>query len=184
MLRILATIWKGPFYIGQLSQPVSVGDVLLKLLETLWRTAIAIVAVVLIAAAGILAWVYVFEPLLFPPAKNMIEATVTYDDGKTPLPPAIGAIPQPKTYRCTEDYPLRVSFWNRGKKSVTSINFSIEAYNAGHSTNVIRNGGSFVQDAVIPAKTGWVSCYAATFDTEGDKRKLQFQAKVYFAAYH
>lgn len=30
-------IWNGPFYIGRLTRPVSVGDVLMKLLETLWR---------------------------------------------------------------------------------------------------------------------------------------------------
>lgn len=38
------SIWNGPFYIGKLTQPVSVGDVMMKVLETLWRTALVGVA--------------------------------------------------------------------------------------------------------------------------------------------
>lgn len=47
-------IWNGPFYIGKLSQPVSVGDAILKVLETLWRTAV----IAVIAIAVLIAWVY------------------------------------------------------------------------------------------------------------------------------
>ena len=36
-MSILGAIWNGPFDVGKLTQPVSVGDVLLKILEVLWR---------------------------------------------------------------------------------------------------------------------------------------------------
>ncbi|MNE31317.1 hypothetical protein D3C87_1296240 [compost metagenome] len=48
-------IWNGPFFIGKLSQPVSVGDAIMKVLETLWRTAVLTV----LAIAALIAWVYV-----------------------------------------------------------------------------------------------------------------------------
>lgn len=37
------SIWNGPFYIGKLTRPVSVGDAIMKVLETLWRTAIILI---------------------------------------------------------------------------------------------------------------------------------------------
>ena len=41
-------IWDGPFYIGRLSRPVSVGDAIIKVLETLWRASIILITIVLL----------------------------------------------------------------------------------------------------------------------------------------
>ncbi|GLT02200.1 hypothetical protein GCM10007897_36050 [Sphingobium jiangsuense] len=40
MRGFIKYIWNGPFYIGQITRPVSIGDVLMKLLETAWRALI------------------------------------------------------------------------------------------------------------------------------------------------
>lgn len=50
-------IWNGPFYIGPIARPISVGDVLMKLLETLWRAAVIMVA----AFAALLAILWVVD---------------------------------------------------------------------------------------------------------------------------
>lgn len=41
--RIIRLVWNGPFHIGKLSPPVSVGDALLKMLETAWRLILTVV---------------------------------------------------------------------------------------------------------------------------------------------
>ena len=46
-------IWNGPFYIGKLTSPTSVGDAILKVLETLWRG-------VIVFGLGCVAFVAVF----------------------------------------------------------------------------------------------------------------------------
>lgn len=50
---LVRAVWDGPFYIGPLSRPVSVGDVLLKTLETLWRAILSIVALLVVGGLGI-----------------------------------------------------------------------------------------------------------------------------------
>lgn len=59
--RIIRLVWNGPFHIGKLSPPVSVGDVLLKVLETAWRLILAIVGLLLIIGLSLVAWIYVVE---------------------------------------------------------------------------------------------------------------------------
>lgn len=67
---IMRAIWNGPFYIGPLSRPVSVGDVLLKALETLWRAILSMVVLLIAGGLGIAAWVQIVEPTFFPPPEN------------------------------------------------------------------------------------------------------------------
>lgn len=48
-------IWKGPFYVGRRPRPLSFGDIIMKMMEKLWRWAILL----LIALAALFAWVCV-----------------------------------------------------------------------------------------------------------------------------
>ena len=112
---LVLTIWNGPFYIGPLTRPVSVGDVLLKTLETLWRAILSIVVLLVVGGLGIAAWVQVIEPMFFPPLKSQISATATFDDGSAKLPPAIGE----KPFRCSPDYPIKVAFKNNTNRPMS-----------------------------------------------------------------
>lgn len=48
-------IWKGPFHVGRRPRPLSFGDIIMKVMEKLWRWAILL----LIALAALSAWVWV-----------------------------------------------------------------------------------------------------------------------------
>ena len=80
-MSILRAIWNGPFYAGPLVRPVSVGDAILKLLETIWRASVAIIALAAGLGAVALGWVYAIEPVFFPPASSKVKISAEFDDG-------------------------------------------------------------------------------------------------------
>lgn len=47
------SIWRGPFYVGPLAHPVSTGSAIMRLLEVLWKAAVAVVALAAVAAMAI-----------------------------------------------------------------------------------------------------------------------------------
>ena len=53
-------VWNGPFYVGPLVQPISVGSAILKVLEVAWRSLIVFLIIVL-------------STLLFTSASTMID---------------------------------------------------------------------------------------------------------------
>lgn len=171
--RIGRAIWRGPFYIGKLSQPVSVGDVLLKFLETAWRCIIALLSTAIIIAAAVGAWIQIISPILFPPLKNQIDATISYDvEGVSPptvmLPPPVGeAKAERKTFRCNAEYPLKVKLTNRSNKTIREIGFDIEARKPGYSKNL--NSASYARttDAILQPGYTLRQCWAIPFDEDG-----------------
>jgi hypothetical protein len=132
--------------------------VLLKALETLWRSVLSIVVLLVVGAVGITAWVQVIEPTFFPPLKSQIGATAEYDDGSARLPPPLMG----KPFRCTPDYPIKVTFSNNSKKAIGSISFSIEGRPANRSDNVLEGAAWQQSDTVIPASYTWRSCWSVS----------------------
>jgi len=174
---LIRTVWNGPFHVGPLSRPVSVGDVLLKLLETLWRTVLLVLAVVVAGAIGILAWAQFIEPAFFPPLKSQISAVVSYDDGSAKLPPADGE----KPFRCTPDYPIKIAFHNNSNKSVGHIDFAIEGRSANRSSNVVEGGAWRQADPVTPAGYTWQSCWAVSVQQGYDPKALDYKVEIWGA---
>lgn len=170
-------VWDGPFHIGPLSRPVSVGDVLLKALETLWRAIISIVLVLFVGGFGIAAWVQILEPAFFPPLKSQISATAKYDDGSAKLPPAIGAPP----FRCSSEYPIRVTFKNNSKATVGHLDFSIEGRLPNRSSNVVQGSEWRRADAIIPAGYTWQSCWAVSVEQGMAPEILDYSIDVWRA---
>lgn len=189
---ILKAIWKGPFYIGPLSQPVSIGDVLLKLLETIWRLVISMIALAIVAGLGIYAWVEIVEPALFPPLKSQISVTAEYDDGTAPekLPP-ISQTPSNapaakieklvREFRCTPDHPIKVTMRNNASKQVRSVSFSIEGYLEGYSENYVTDASWRTSTAIMPPSAGWMGCYAASVSGGVDPSLLKYKINVWAA---
>lgn len=190
-MKLITAIWNGPFYIGKLSQPVTVGDVLLKLLETLWRAVVSVIAILLALGASLAAWIYVIEPVIFPPAKGKVEISADYDDGTgvviTNIPPPGGgsyAKQPPKPFRCSKDYPIKVTIMNKSRDEITDVTFSLEAFMPNSSRNVIKTSGSYRNDVVLKPKSGWITCYSAEIEQGFDANSLVFKAKVLDARYY
>lgn len=164
--RILKAIWNGPFYVGPLSSPASVGDVLLKVLETVWRALVAVVSLVLVSAAIVTCWLLVIEPTLFPPLKSSIEASVRYDDGSGPPPIRIAPAGQirafdDETFRCNRDFPLLVRFTNQSEDTIGKIRFEIEAYRKGYAEPISSYTPFFESSAIIDPGYWLESCWAS-----------------------
>lgn len=174
---LVRAVWNGPFYIGPLSRPVSVGDVLLKTLETLWRAILSIVVLLVVGGLGIAAWVQVIEPTFFPPLKAHIGATATYDDGSAKLPPAIGA----KPFRCSPDYPIRIAFKNNSKTTIGHLDFSIEGRPANRSDNVLEGSSWRQTDTIIPAGYTWQSCWAVSVGQGLSPETLDYKVSIWRA---
>lgn len=66
------SVWNGPFYIGPLVQPISLGSALIKVFEVAWRAALISVGVILAIAIGDLSW-SLLAPAFAPPPKDQEE---------------------------------------------------------------------------------------------------------------
>lgn len=185
--RILRAIWNGPFYIGPLSSPASVGDVLLKVLETAWRALVAVVSLVLVGAAIVACWLLVIEPTFFPPLKSSIEASVRYDDGTGPPPIRVAPAGQgrafdDKPFRCTRDFPLVVRFTNQSKDTIGKISFEITAYRQGYAEPV-SSYTPFLESSAIIEPGYWLeSCWSGPAVPDSlDAQDLIYRVEIFSA---
>ena len=175
---IVRKIWDGPFYIGPLSRPVSVGDVLLKALETLWRTLLSLVAIAVVLVAGVVAWLEVIQPMVFPPLEKQIDVEVSYDDGSVREPPIVGPSDQ-QPFHCSPDFPLKIAFFNRSQKPISKIRFSVEGRAVNRSTNVVEYGSWRESDTIIPAGYTWKSCWAVSVEEGYDAKTLNYKIEIF-----
>jgi hypothetical protein len=197
--RAVRAVWNGPFHIGKLSRPVSVGDVLLKMLETMWRGAIGLIGVVVSVVAAYALWAEVLSPNLFPPLASRIVAKASYDRGKqlespaavvevpalqsTPAVTGGSAVSRASTrgayenFRCADDFPLMIEFHNRSAETVSKINFEVEAYLHGHSTNHASNN-FFTADSILKPGFSHKSCWRIRVSHEYDPSTLTYVVRV------
>lgn len=178
---IARAVWNGPFYVGPLERPVSVGDVLLKTLETIWRTILVVVGTLITVAIAIYLWVEVVGPALFPPLQTEIRAAAYFDDGTAPAPPALGAEKQ-VPFRCTTEFPVKTVFTNDSEKAIGQLSFSIEGRPTGRSSNVVENGSWREADTVIPPGYTWRSCWAVSTRDGFSPRDLEYSIAVLSAS--
>ena len=54
--RLTGSIWRGPFYVGPLVRPVSTGDAILKVMETIWRLIVVFFVLGVVAAIFLILW--------------------------------------------------------------------------------------------------------------------------------
>lgn len=182
--RVARAIWNGPFYIGALTSPTSVGDVLLKILETVWRCFIAVTGLILGGVAAIFLWIEVIEPFAFPPLASKIETSVAYDDGTGP-PPTNIEIPSRVTaseggqFRCNSTYPLMLSFSNKSDEPVGRISFQVEAYSVGRTEPVSTYSPYNTSDSIIQPGYWFVQCWSTPVLPEGiDASSLIYRVQV------
>lgn len=107
MEALLRAVWRGPFYIGELTQPVSVGDVLMKVLETIWRGVVVLAA----AAVAVVIW------LVYQDRKTKSEQATLRDQV------AISAIMDVKT--CGSARPVSVLIHNGSDERIALVSYRI-----------------------------------------------------------
>ncbi|WP_397401611.1 hypothetical protein [Phenylobacterium sp.] len=144
MIRMIGAVaravWNGPFFIGKLTRPVSLGDVAMKLLETTWRSVILLAVVV----GGIAAAAVVWESRPPPPS----------------LPDQIAGTATLGSPDCDAALPLHVALKNNSQERVGSVSFKVAAYEPGRTTNLAVSGSDmFVTDVIIPATKTLSMCW-------------------------
>lgn len=100
-------IWNGPFYIGKLERPVSVGDAIMKILETLWRVGI-------IGLIG-------FAALLVALSYSSWSANQVRDQALADTDIVVRA----NFAGCPVGSPIEVTLGNRGTKALTFITYNV-----------------------------------------------------------
>lgn len=133
--------WNGPFYVGKLTRPVYAGDAALKLLEVIWKAAVAVI--LLAAGAGaLLALILWSGPILSPPLSKSIQAVVVYD-----------------AKRCPAAYPLVATIYNQSSKMVGSVSFRVAARVPNKSTDLNSSWEAYDNDTVMRPHSYVEACY-------------------------
>ena len=185
--KIVRAIWNGPFHIGPLSQPATVGDVLAKVLETLWRTLVFLVSLISAVCGIALGWAFIIQPVFFPFASTKLTTITLYDDGKQILPPIIslGTPPEYVKPQCVKDYPIKVFVTNNSRhRSISNVKLQIKAFEPYSSRDVARNTWYLSMDAIILPKGGWHwQCYNVSVDSRQDPTSMTYKAEILSADY-
>lgn len=155
----VSSVWGGPFKTPSLQHPITVGWVLLKLFETIWRLFLIVAAAA--AAVGAWAWYSQLNPLK---SKVKIEVAQSSPDCKDPA------------------YPVKVLLTNESNKTLGQVNFEFRLYEQGKSENVaISNHVQRHDDILEPGY--WVRyCYPMPLARTGSKGPYFLAADVTYAA--
>lgn len=180
--KIIRLVWNGPFHVGPLSSPVSLGDALLKILQTVWRAAVLLTAILLLLLTivlGAIAWEDHLKERVFPPLAASVSVEVRhYSDPDIPVllenPDGTANLAMP----CMKEYPLSVSFYNGSDEPLSRIFFAIRGYVPGRTSNVLIAADELEADALILPGRKWQTCYSAQTDDQIDLDGLVYDADV------
>lgn len=191
-MTIIRSIWNGPFFIGKLSQPVSVGDVALKTLEVLWRGMVAVIALIIAIGAAAVAYVYVIEPVFFPAAKDSVKVTAIYAADFDDPPPtvrtvtggqALPSMAEVENRKCARDFPIRISIYNNGRKPITGVRYSLEGYRRDYSSNYVLGSDYVNSERIIPPGEGFSICQRVRTKSQINPAQLTYKVDVWSASF-
>lgn len=156
----ISRIWGGPFRTPPLQHPITVGWVLLKLLETIWR--LLLIVVILAALVGGWAWYSQSNPLS---SQVKVEVAQNSPDCKDP------------------EYPVRIVVKTESKKTLGEIVLALRLYEQGKSQNVISYDWARIEIHDI-LKPGYQleSCYRMPTAQPGSTGPYIVAADVTYAA--
>lgn len=161
IFKPLKTIWNGPFHIGRIQQPVTLGAAILKILEVLWR--LLIVGAVAMALIFMVAVILQVRSPSYVRLSNEIEATVFHD-----------------TSICSDEFPLLISFKNNSKQTVGEISFTTIVRATGHSTDLAKFH-SYREDAIIRPAGTHSGCWRVPETESLTRRPLEFSVRISYA---
>lgn len=147
----LKAAWNGPFYIGRLQSPVSVGDVLMKVLETLWRGAILCVAAIALFVVGVL--------VVAEKDKRASARAVS----NTPISISID------TDACPRAAPLLVSVENRSARRIESVAYRVDMIDRATGDNLTPLHLMRVEGGGIMPRSARTECLSPYVDRYGQE---------------
>lgn len=165
--RLTRSIWRGPFYVGPLVRPVSTGDAILKVMETIWRF-IVIFFVLGVVAAIFLIFMILWENTNRQPSISDIVKVSVVQNRKVCIDPA---------------YPLLVKFDNPSHKTVKNIHFTIVVQEQGHSNNLNAELASRESDQIIPPKSFGTQCWSKPDLKAQPARPLVYSANIDYGSW-
>ena len=159
-MRWLARVWGGPFKTPPLQQPITVGWVLLKLLETIWR--LFLVVFIVAALAG--GWVWMSQ--------------------EQPLAPQVKVDVAQYSPNCKDpEYPVSVVITNDSNKTLGEIDLAFRLYEQGKSVNVATYDWARVElHDILKPNYRMQNCYRIPTGEPGSKAPYIVTADVIYAA--
>lgn len=119
--RVLRAVWDGPFSLGSLSRPASLGDVLAKIIEIVWKSVISVFGVLVVSVLAVVGYSLYLDATR--PSAEDIVLTIRLND--------VG---------CSSEFPVGIIAKNNSSHTVKSMNYSIYANEIGRSTNLVEYG--------------------------------------------
>lgn len=160
LLSATQAIWNGPFYVGKLKQPVKLGDVALKVLETVWRGGV-LVSVATLVAIGVFATIDI--------KKNWDNEKFVNRDPALSLD---GRLRMAVTYpdsSCDQNKPIGVKITNLSNDIINWYRWSFAANYEGRSTNLLwgKSGAYSDADYIINPRGSVSFCHAIPPELDG-----------------
>jgi len=153
-------IWNGPFYIGQLTRPVSVGDAIMKVLETAWRALVIVFALVLACLALIF-----FTAWRDQAKSEKIRADVN----------AATSVSAAANFEaCGPAFPIQVRITNAGDRELDYVTFRIKVIDPQDDRDITPSHfiNMSTERAIGPRKT-LLKCVSPYADQYGSRSSLQ-----------
>lgn len=160
--RAARAVWSGPFAIGPLTQPVSLGAALLRLLEVIWKFGIAVLVGVITALAMAAVWEPI-DRMINPSLESQLAGEAHFD-------------PQ----SCSKEFPVVVIVRNRSNRVLASAQIDLVVRQPGRSTNLNKEP-SFDWDAIVQPGKANALCYRFPTDIADDPKTLEYSVNIWSA---
>lgn len=160
--RAAKGIWSGPFNIGPLVQPITLGGAILKILEVAWKACVSLVlagAVLLILAA---VWQSV-DRVLNPPFESQLVGEAHFDPAS-----------------CSKEFPIVVIVRNSSKHALASAQIDVIIRQPGRTTN-LNEEPSLDWDAIVQPDKMNVLCYRFPTNIIDDPKTLNYSVNLWSA---
>lgn len=161
--RAAQAVWSGPFAIGPLTQPISLGAALLRILEVIWKFGIAVLVAGIAALALAAAWETI-DRTLNPSLESQLAAEAHFD---------------PES--CSKEFPIVVIVRNRSRRPLASAQIDLVVRQPGRSTNLNKEP-SFDWDAIVQPGKANALCYQFPADMTDDPKTLEYTVNIWSAS--
>lgn len=158
--RAARAIWEGPFAVGPLIQPVSLGAALLRVLEVMWKFGIALLTAGAVALALAAVWVPI-DRALNPSLTSQLVGEAHFDPAS-----------------CGKDLPILVILRNRSESVLASAQIDLRIKQSGRSTNLNKEP-SLDWDAIVQPGKANALCYGFPSDIAVDPKTLTYSVDIW-----
>lgn len=155
--NMFKAMWRGPFFLGQLDGPVTLGVALLKLFDVIWKALIALV-LASVAFSVCLSIYLLYESYRENSLISNIKMKVKYDE-----------------VICSHEYPLLISLENQTGNTVVKVDFNIESRYQNRSTN-LTPFAPMVWDNIVKNSEIGTSCWKVPDEVSSYPKDLSYSA--------